>query len=253
MSRGLRRPGDKDLVFRFVKVHDSADPSRLEDRLSCDRGAEAGVFVRAVSAQQANPQFIKRLFMEIGWTVDIYKQQNVHCPACMLRRRQKKQAPNEKAVHPVLRLVEKTEPAPVAQTAKEAQMTTPTPLHAAKAAAPAVPRQPTPAERAKIRDVLEIQFDGLKGMYYDGYSDQKVGEVCSVPWAIVSQIREAAYGPIRQDPEIARLESDLEMIKKQLVEAQKQVSAAQAIVQSAEAAQARLQAKLSELGKRLGL
>lgn len=79
-----------------------------------------------------------------------------------------------------------------------------------------LPRAITADERAKVRALLDINFDDTKGMYIDGYSDMRIGAEVNVPWATVAIIREAAYGPIREDQrvteiraEIARLRSDM--------------------------------------------
>lgn len=78
-------------------------------------------------------------------------------------------------------------------------------------------REATPQERVKIRAVLDKQFDDGAGCWLDGYSDQKAGEEVGVPWAIVTRIREAAYGPIRVDPEVAGLRAELVQIGRELV------------------------------------
>lgn len=79
-------------------------------------------------------------------------------------------------------------------------------------AAPNLPREPTAQERAKIRTALETHFDDATGCYLDGYSDQRIGTDLNLPWAMVTKIREAAYGPIRVDPEIAGLRAEMTAI-----------------------------------------
>ncbi|EME69899.1 hypothetical protein H261_10859 [Paramagnetospirillum caucaseum] len=73
---------------------------------------------------------------------------------------------------------------------------------------PAV-RPATPDERMRIRHKLDGVFDDAKGMYLDGYSDQRVAEELKLPRKMIEQIREAAYGPIRTDPEIEQLRTDI--------------------------------------------
>lgn len=63
----------------------------------------------------------------------------------------------------------------------------------------------TPEQKKRVRDLLDGVFDEAKGMYLDGHSDKVVGEKLNLPWAGVAHVREAAYGPIRVDPDIQRL------------------------------------------------
>lgn len=89
------------------------------------------------------------------------------------------------------------------------------------------PRDPTPQERVKIRSVLDSYFDDAAGCWLDGYSDQKAGEEIGVPWALVTRIREAAYGPIRVDPEVAGLRAELAQIGRELAALTEKHGAAQ--------------------------
>jgi hypothetical protein len=73
---------------------------------------------------------------------------------------------------------------------------------------PAVP-VPTQAQRLKIRDLLDNHFDDKAGAYLDNYSDEKIGAEVGIGHAAVTMIREAAYGPIRVDPELAALRAEL--------------------------------------------
>jgi hypothetical protein len=82
-------------------------------------------------------------------------------------------------------------------------MAAPVAIKSDAAKPPAGLRDPTQAERLKIRSILDKAFDDNAGCWLDGYSDQKAGEEIGVPWALVTRIREAAYGPIRVDPEVA--------------------------------------------------
>ena len=78
------------------------------------------------------------------------------------------------------------------------------------------PREATPQERVKIRAMLDKHFDDSAGQWLDGYSDQRAGEEIGVPWALLTRIREAAYGPIRVDPEIAALQAFMAQITRDL-------------------------------------
>lgn len=81
---------------------------------------------------------------------------------------------------------------------------------------PVTLREPTQQERIKVRQVLDQHFDDEAGCWLNGYSDQKAGEEIGVPWAMVTRIREAAYGPIRIDPETAALKMEIAQIGREL-------------------------------------
>lgn len=92
------------------------------------------------------------------------------------------------------------------------------------------PKRPlSQEERIKIREMLDIFFDEEKGIYKNNFSDQSIGEKLNIPWKHVFNMREIAYGPIREEkqkivPEyitnlakiIKELQVLLESIKKSL-------------------------------------
>ena len=89
------------------------------------------------------------------------------------------------------------------------------------------PREASPQERVKIRSILDKHFDDGAGQWLDGYSDQRAGEEIGVPWALVTRIREAAYGPIRVDPELAAVKTELIQIGRELTTLTERHGAAQ--------------------------
>lgn len=100
-------------------------------------------------------------------------------------------------------------------------------------------RDPTHEERFKIRRALETHFDDAQGAYLDGWSDQRIGKELNLPWAMVSKIREAAFGPIRVDPELVALRAEAAKLAAQLVEAAK---AHAALVEAQAALEKRIEA-----------
>ncbi len=72
---------------------------------------------------------------------------------------------------------------------------------------PAV-RQPNIDEMALIFKKLDECFED--GLYLDGWSDQKIGASLGLPWAMVALVREKMRGPIKEDPAVKALRSDLE-------------------------------------------
>lgn len=92
----------------------------------------------------------------------------------------------------------------------------------------------TPSQKSRIRQKLDGLFDDEKGCYLEGYSDQKIGKELDLPSALVGQVRETAYGPIRVDPALANMAREIE--------------AAQSRVDGVVSELARLKAAVAKLG-----
>lgn len=60
--------------------------------------------------------------------------------------------------------------------------------------------------------MLDGHFDEARGMYLEGYSDQRIGKELNIPWACVTQMREAAYGPILVDTEVENLRAKVKVM-----------------------------------------
>lgn len=77
-------------------------------------------------------------------------------------------------------------------------------------------------QRSSIRRKLDEFFDDKKGQYLDGYSDQRIGEEVGVGWKHVADLREAAYGPLKGDPQVESILRQLEQIGRVVEEADAQ-------------------------------
>jgi len=127
--------------------------------------------------------YVKKRFLLMGWEFDPYSKSSCVCPNC------NKKAPK--------------------------MNTNPTPTVIEM---PAPPRALTADERHRVRTLLDTNFDDAKGHYIDGYSDKRIGEETAVPWASVAQLREIAYGPLKDDPTVA-VRGDVAKLKTTLGEA----------------------------------
>ena len=94
-----------------------------------------------------------------------------------------------------------------------------------ESATPQVPRPLTPAERHQVRLKLDNHFDDAVGRYIDGYSDQRVGAELDIPWATIRDIRELAYGPLREDDRVVALRLDLDKVKQQVADIEAKLKA----------------------------
>ncbi len=152
------------------------------------------------------PEVIGKFLRREGWELDPLKRSSVRCPEC-----QKIKAIGEKP--------NKEKPMPDNVTA-------------------IAQRELTADERQRVRTLLDSQFDDSKGVYLEGYSDQRVGEEAKVPWSSVRRMREAAYGPLKAVPELDALVAEQRALAARIAEASENLST--------------LQAVSADLGKRIG-
>lgn len=149
--------------------------------------------VKVQANRHHNPEMVAKLFRAAGWKFDHNRQRKCICAACMALK------------HPRINpeetedMAAKTAPAPLVKDIPEAEK----PYHGITP--PKTPRDLTPATKTKVRQMLDGHFDEAKGMYLEGYSDQRIGKELNIPWACVTQMREAAYGPILVDTEVENL------------------------------------------------
>jgi hypothetical protein len=134
-----------------------------------------------------SPEHAAKRARRAGWIAEPDRASGSVCPECQAARRER--APGER-------------PEPKKEPAVSV-----TPMITAQV--PPTLREPTQQERMKIRSALDQHFDDAAGCYLAGYSDQRIGTELNVPWAMIAKIREAAYGPIKVDPEIAGLRAEV--------------------------------------------
>lgn len=126
-----------------------------------------------------NPEAAAHAARRLGWAADGYRKSAARCQSCLTR----------------------------STTSEIVPMPDPTPRRIQ--AVPDKPREATQTERLHIRALLDKTFDDGVGSYLSGYSDEKVAEELKVPRIFVERIREAAYGPIRVDPELAAIKQEM--------------------------------------------
>jgi hypothetical protein len=196
-----------------VSIQDPIKSRRGEPAFSIERAFRDGVYRSICTARCAkcqnleefkwdhgnNPIPIKKRFLEKGWLFDPYNKKSCICPDCK-KRGWVMAMPEKKAEDKVVA---------IKPSGKDAQ--------------PAPPRALTPEERGKVRSLLDSHFDDAVGRYIDGYSDQRIGTELDIPWSRVREIRELAYGPIKEDPRLAALSADLAECKDTLSKLEKKI------------------------------
>lgn len=126
-----------------------------------------------------DPRMIVGKADRIGWKLDPKKHGRTYCPKCAGARK-----------------------APAAPKQEATMATPPIPI-----------REATNDQRVLIRNLLDKHFDDAVGTFLDGMSDAAIAEKAAVPRVVVERIREAAYGPIKVDPEIQAIRTELAAVK----------------------------------------
>lgn len=76
---------------------------------------------------------------------------------------------------------------------------------------PQAPRiEPTLKEARTIMDLIEAHFIEKDGRYKDGWSDDKIAQALDLPRAMITKVRDEAYGPIKAPTELLALKSEIE-------------------------------------------
>ena len=176
----------RPLSYDLVNVRGTSG-SRFVARIWC---AQCGDTLDLTLTGSHHADDVERRARAKGWDCDKNRPAVTCCPDCKSApRKPRKGRPTASTSAPII-----TKPAIMK---KEITMTTTT------------VRVPTPDERMRVRRKLDEVFDDAKGMYLDGYSDQRLAEELNLPRKIVELIREAAYGPIRTDSEVEQLRGDI--------------------------------------------
>ena len=85
-------------------------------------------------------------------------------------------------------------------------------------------RNPSPSDKTRIRQYLDGHFDDSNGCYLDGASDQSGGQELGVPWAWVQDLREVAYGPLRENPVLTSLRHDVTTVAADIAALSKKIT-----------------------------
>lgn len=171
----------------------------------------------------ADPRFVEKKMRGLGWRFDAFKPKQCVCPECVRGRKSNGTDDTTTTTN--------SEDNDMANTTKPAAPTTPANsykppttdtavLMAARAnndADDVTGRRLTAHEKARVRSALDSHFDDQLGRYIDGYSDERVGKELDLPWALVTELREFAYGPLKDDPAIAAVKAEVEALRGELV------------------------------------
>jgi len=202
------------------------------------------------------PERIAKRFQDLGWQFNPRKAKQCICPGCLFSTRGRETDrihtfPNGRvlieteAQQRALAVAEVTVP-PIAPSRPQQEAhihaqarakrekedvvkatttnAAPKPHPATPKPIPLNPRTLTADEKSRVRRLLDEHFDDAAGTYLDDYSDQRIGTEIDVPWAAVATMRETAYGPIRENPLVAQIRSDIAEARRRIDEAERKLA-----------------------------
>lgn len=157
------------------------------------------------------PEALDKKFLQRGWELD----PNV-CPDCIVKRKRAKAAAKAAKVaikeQKTMNAVTNTKPAG-ALADNPALKAVSVDLHKAT---------------AKMHQLLAIHFDVDEGRYADGWNDERVAKESGMAPAHVTEVRNVAYGELKEPEEIVALRNDIkalhDLINETLITAQKEVN-----------------------------
>jgi hypothetical protein len=201
----------------------------VEAKFTCSRCSE----VMILSVGNKSPGDIAALAESHGWAASATRKHDAICPKCLAKK-----APNDPEAEltrfAALHLSDTNTQIPDPQPEDDQMRQPPTQAQAeamasqiqasvASAVAKLIPPVPTTDQRVAIRNLLDKHFDDSIGRFLDGMSDRIIAEKVGLPAIVVKNIREAAYGPEKTDPEleglavaVARIEIELTQLKERL-------------------------------------
>ena len=237
----------RKINFPYDIISDPFRGGASKATIKCDCGA---IDTRNISGVH-NPEMIVKYFQHKGWDCSL-RAKRVKCPECDGRTPKHKgwepTNPQEnhmaKAVSPPITAPAVTgfHPEGGANAFESAHNTVLVP--------PA--RRLTGEERRAVRDLLDRHFDDNTGRYIDGYSDERIGAELNLPWKLVTELRELAYGPLRGDSELDEIRSMICAIRSEVGKIATTMSAAIDAAQSAAmAAASKLDGRFSAAEERL--
>lgn len=190
-----------------------------------------------------NPEHVVKRARRAGWQAEIERPGQNRCPACQEARRGKVRPERAPDHHPQ----QQEENVVTMTTARKAPAAPP--LTAEQIAA----RKPTPEQRGRIREALELYFDAAAGTYQNSYSDQRIGQELNLPWSFVEQIREAAFGPILVTAEQMAMRAEIAKLRSEHEKAAQLVGQANQAVEKATSALIAIQQALAALSTKAGI
>ena len=184
-------------------------------RMTC---AECGEVGSVNFTSLPPPEMLDKKFVQKGWETD----PNV-CPTCVIKRKSAKAAAKKEQIK-------------MTTNAKPTGTLSDNPVLKTISA-------DTHKATAKMHQLLSLHFDAEEGRFSDEWNDERVSKESGISITHVTEVRNIAYGEIKEPEEITKLRNDIkalnELISETLIAAQKEVNA--------------LNNRVAEITKKLGV
>lgn len=166
-----------------------------------------------------NPATVEKQARAEGWLFHAHTARKNVCPSCYLG-----QAPEPPAEAGGAKIEEL---APVATTALAKALVEAVAAQKEKVmqVAPAyvAPKSPTPEQKMKIREELNGSYNEKMQCYIGPETDKDIAARLDVPWSWVRDLREIAYGPLKEDGAIVELKEELAKAKGYLAKLEERI------------------------------
>lgn len=150
------------------------------------------------------PEMLDKKFVQKGWELD----PNV-CPDCIVKRKKAKATANKEQMK-----MNNTAP-------KTTGTLSDNPVLKAVSA-------DTHKATAKMHQLLTLHFDVDGGVFAEGWNDERISKESGISVAHVTDVRNIAYGELKEPEELTKLRADIkslnDLITETLVAAQKEVN-----------------------------
>jgi hypothetical protein len=226
LAKAMRKSDPLAFDIRTIPWGDTRE-MRTVAEFPCSR-CDAATRLRISSDKPLNVEKLANTAKNAGWQTDGRRRSWNLCPTCARARNRNDTDSELKDVVPMTATSPPQKAATLINGAP--QKTT-------------VQASATTEQRMKIRALLDKHFDDASGCYLDGQSDQRIAEEVGVPRVVVEGIREAAYGPIREDPVVSELRAEIAALAKR-------IKSVEALIDDIKQAHQKLQTRADELGKK---
>lgn len=219
---------DREEIFEWAVIGDH--PSRQTvARFRCAKCRTQTLDI--VRGAARTPQFFCQKARDAGWECDSHRASSNVCPDCIAARKEVRRGESWKKPAPlptpaILRpVVMAPRPADTPVVVKlDGVAMTPQEMAAAvrpdeqgEAVSLPIKHEATIDEKRAIRALLDANFDE-RGFYVSDYSDERIARECRVPRIVVTDIRERAYGVLREPPEVLALRERMNVIADRLAQ-----------------------------------
>lgn len=80
---------------------------------------------------------------------------------------------------------------------------------------------------AKMHRLLDSHFSSDEGRYEEGWDDERIAFECGLAAQYVGEVRDIAYGELKESPELVALRNDIKALRDLITEQQEQLVTAQ--------------------------